>query len=290
MDRQDKADTTLSASDFHSNQLPRREASFSRVSGEDNAIRVGNILITTSSIEVVNNTGQIIKQLVQSRKNSESDVDAEVVLPSDLLSGSLIPGNNITIDSSSGDYVISSTASGSGASTWTELSGIPSGLISSSEQIASDISSSFTAASQSIAADIASLGGGTFDGNRVISNENLGDLFSNSVNPGTSGSLVDFINAVFYPNSGPSISTGNQTIEEYRANGASIVTLSGTDPEGQPITFGTASSYTDDLVRVASNGVMTLNALAESSSFNTDSVSGGHGHLVTVTATDSFGT
>jgi hypothetical protein len=33
---------------------------------------------------------------------------------------------------------------------------------------------------------------------------------------------------------------------------------------------------------------MTLNALAESSSFNTDSVSGGHGHLVKVTATDTF--
>ena len=58
-----------------------------------------------------------------------------------------------------------------------------------------------------------------------------------------------------------------------------------TDPEGQSLTFGTASSYTDDLVRVSSAGVMTLNALAESSSFNTDSVSGGHGHLVTVTAT-----
>ena len=33
---------------------------------------------------------------------------------------------------------------------------------------------------------------------------------------------------------------------------------------------------------------MTLNALAESSSFNTSAVGGGHGHLVKVTATDPF--
>ena len=72
--------------------------------------------------------------------------------------------------------------------------------------------------------------------------------------------------------------------------GTTITTVSGTDPEGQSITFGTSSLYTDDLVRVASNGVMTLNALAESSSFNTDLVGGVHGHKVEVTVTDSFGT
>jgi hypothetical protein len=147
-------------------------------------------------------------------------------LPDGLISGSLIPGTNITIDSSSGDYVISSTASGSG-----------------------DVS---------------------YDGNRTISNDKLGDLFTDSVNPSTTGSVIDFLNAVFYPNTGPSISTGNQTIIEYVTSGTTITTVSGTDPEGQAITFGTSSLYTDDLVRVASNGVMTLNALAESSSFNTD--------------------
>ena len=80
-----------------------------------------------------------------------------------------------------------------------------------------------------------------YDGDRVISNEDLGDLFTNSVNPGTSGSVIDFLNAVFYPNSAPSITTGNQTINEYISNGSTIVTLSGTDPEGQSLTFGTSS-------------------------------------------------
>ena len=189
----------------------------------------------------------------------------------------------------------------SGSSQVTEL--LPAGVISGSTQLPSGIfSGSFigqgnvTITSGSGYVIISGSGGSggssdvSYDGNRVISNEDLGDLFTNSVNPGTSGSIQDFLNAVFYPNTAPSISTGNQTIEEYRTNGSTIVTLSGTDPEGQSITWGTGSSYTDDLVRVSSVGVMTLNALPTSASFNTSVVGGGHGHLVKVTATDSFGT
>ncbi len=127
-----------------------------------------------------------------------------------------------------------------------------------------------------------------FNGNRVVSQEKLPTMFTSSFNPGTSGSVIDFLNAVFYPNTEPTITTGNQTIEEYTSNSSTIVTIAGTDPEGQSLTFGTASSYSDDLVRVASNGVLTLNALAESSSFNTDLVGGVHGHTFTATATDTF--
>jgi len=127
-----------------------------------------------------------------------------------------------------------------------------------------------------------------FNGNRIVSQEKLPTMFTSSFNPGTTGSVVDFLNAIFYPNTEPTINTGNQTIEEFATNGSTIVTVTGTDPEGQSLTFGTASAYTDDLVRVASNGVMTLNALPTSASFNTDVVGGGHGHLVKVTATDTF--
>ena len=160
-----------------------------------------------------------------------------------VLSGSILPGTNITINSGSGNYIISS----SGGST-------------------------------------------DFDGNRVISQDKLPAFFTSSFNPGTSGSVTDFLNAVFYPNSAPSITTGNQTILEYTTNGSTIVTVIGTDPEGQSLTFGTSSAYTDDLVRVASNGVLTLNSLPTSASFNTDSISGVHGHKVEVTATDTFNT
>ena len=128
----------------------------------------------------------------------------------------------------------------------------------------------------------------TFNGNRIISQDKLPAFFTSSFNPGTSGSVQDFLNAIFYPNSEPSITTGNQTISEYSASNAEIVQLVATDPEGQTLTFGTGSSYTADLVRVSSSGLMTLNALAESSSFNTSPVGGGHGHLVKVKATDTF--
>ena len=127
----------------------------------------------------------------------------------------------------------------------------------------------------------------TYDGNRVVSNTDLPSGVYNN-NFGTSGSVEDFITKVFFPNTTPTITTGNQTIEEYTANGSTIVTIAGTDAEGQTLTFGTASAYSDDLVRVASNGVLTLNALAVSSSFNTDAVGGNHGHTFTATATDTF--
>jgi len=95
-------------------------------------------------------------------------------------------------------------------------------------------------------------GGGdvTYDGNRIISQDKLPSLFSASFNPGTSGSIQEFLNAVFYPNSAPTINTGNQTIVEFTPSGSSIVTVTGTDPEGQSLTFGTSSAYTDDFVRV----------------------------------------
>ena len=152
-----------------------------------------------------------------------------------VLSGSILPGEGITINSGSGNYLISAS----------------------------------------------------FNGNRTVSNTNLPSGIYNN-NFGTSGSVQNFIEAVFFPNTAPSISTGNQTILEFSGSGAQIATLVATDAEGQSLTFGTASSYTDDLVRVSSGGTMTLNALATSASFNTDSVGGGHGHLITVTAEDTF--
>ena len=45
----------------------------------------------------------------------------------------------------------------------------------------------------------------SYDGNRRVLNTDLGDLFDNNFNPGTSGSVVDFLNAVFYPNTPPNI-------------------------------------------------------------------------------------
>jgi hypothetical protein len=176
------------------------------------------------------------------------------------------------------------------------------GVISSSQQIVDRLptgtfSGSFTGAGGTTvtvnagnvlisSSDIGSF----FNGDREISQELLPSLKSASFNPGTSGSIIEFLNAVFYPNTPPSITTGNGTIDEYETIGTTVTTVTATDAEGQALTFGTASSYTDDYLRVASNGVMTLNRLSTSGSFNTDLVSAGvHGHPITVTATDTFG-
>ena len=193
------------------------------------------------------------------------------------------------------------------AATSSYITSISSGTISSSAQIsnlgyltsASAASTGFGSGGSTYTltnTKIANLGAGIlsgsdqvdYDGNRIVSNENLTGLFSASFNPGTSGSVVDFLNAVFFPNSSPSISTGNQVIEEYRASGSSVVTIAGSDAEGQSLTFSTSSAYTADLFRVSGSGLLTLNSLA-SASFNT--VNRGDdvlAHPIIVSATDTF--
>ena len=177
---------------------------------------------------------------------------------------------------------IQTEVDGLSAATSSYLTELPSGVVSGSSQLTSSYDTRYALSGSGGGGDV------SFNGNRIVSQDKLPEFFSASFNPGTSGTITDFLNAVFYPNSAPSITTGNQTIAEYTPSSTTIVTIAGTDPEGQTLTFGTASSYTDDLVRVASNGVLTLNALAESSSFNTDLVGGVHGHTFTATATDTF--
>ena len=131
----------------------------------------------------------------------------------------------------------------------------------------------------------------TFNGNRIISQEQLPSMFSSSFNPGTSGSLVDFIEKVFYPNTAPSFtSNANVNIAEFLTSGSSIHTLTANDPEAQAITFSAQSSYTDGFVNVASDGAVTLLTSSIVESFNTvDRGDGTNAHLVPVKATDSFG-
>jgi len=126
-----------------------------------------------------------------------------------------------------------------------------------------------------------------FDGNRVVSNTDH-PLF-NSFNPGSSGTIEDFLTAVFYPNTAPTITTGNQVIEEYTANASSIVTITGTDAESQSITFSIDDSYTDGFV-IVDNGVLKLNTVPTATAFNTDNRGDGTlAHPVVLKATDTIG-
>ena len=155
---------------------------------------------------------------------------------------------------------------GSGAS-------IPTGTVSSSAQI-----EAFGFVTSS---DVA------YDGNRVISNT-AHPLF-NTFNPGSEGTVTDFLDAMFYPNSAPTISTGDQTIEEFTVSGSPIVTLAGSDAESQAITYTIDSTYTDNFVIIES-GVLKLNVLPVAENFNTDNRGDGTlAHPVVIRATDSIG-
>lgn len=125
-----------------------------------------------------------------------------------------------------------------------------------------------------------------FDGDRIVSNTDLPSGIYN-VNFGTSGSISDFIEEVFFPNSVPSITTSGFTIEEFEISGSSIGTVSATDAEGQSITFRAASSYTDDFFKIASDGEVTLNTQS-SESMNTDNTPGSGSHPFPVEAVDTF--
>ena len=149
-----------------------------------------------------------------------------------------------------------------------------------------DVFISSSAARQGFSTDTS-----TFNGNRIISQELLPSMFSSSFNPGTSGSLEDFIEKVFYTNTAPSFtSNANVNIAEFLTSGSTIHTLTANDPEAQAITFSAQSSYTDGFVNVASNGAVTLLTSSIVELFNTvDRGDGQNAHLVPVKATDSFG-
>ena len=168
--------------------------------------------------------------------------------------------------------------------------------VSSSHAVQADtasfISDSFISAS-AVRSGFGSGGGGdvTYNGNRIISQQHLPGFFTSSFNPGTSGSVQDFLNAVFYPNTGPSFTSGTQfNIAEFTTSGSTVTTLTATDPEGQSLTFNTQSGYTDDFVKISSGGVVTLNTVPTTENFNT--VNRGDGtlaHPVLVQVTDTFG-
>ena len=153
---------------------------------------------------------------------------------------------------------------------------VPSGTISSSAQISS---LGYITSSDSV----------SFDGNRNVSNDLLSGLYSASFNAGTSGSISEFLEAIFFPNTQPTISTGNQTIDEFTASGSLITTVTGTDFEGHSLTFGTSSAYTSDFVRVSGSGEMTLNTLATGSMNTVDRGDGTDAHPIILRVVDEFG-
>jgi len=310
----------------------------SKLTSVNNGIKIGNLVIGTSSIDFIDSTGSIVSTVASATIDGSGNAininssTAGTVSSSAQIStlGYLTSASAAAtgFGSGGGSYtltnarvaaleagIISSSAqlpsniissstqitslgylTSTPAGTISSSAQLPSGLVSSSTQLPAGILSSSTQVSTAgflTSASAASTGFGSgvavaYNGNRIVSQTNLPGLFSASFNAGTSGSITEFLDKVFFPNTTPSISTGNQVQEEFTASGSSIVTVAATDAEGQALTFGVGAGYTDNFVKVASNGAMTWNALATASMNTTDRGDGNDAHPVIVTATDTF--
>jgi cytoskeletal protein CcmA (bactofilin family) len=179
-----------------------------------------------------------------------------------------VSNNTITFTKGNGDTFDITVNTGSGTS------------IDTGSFITNSQTSSMTVGTASIANFI------PFNGNRSVSNQNQ-PLNIRNVNFGANG-LADFINKVYFTNDGPVLDAQNITIGEFLPIGSTVATITATDAEGQAITFGTSSTYTDDFFRInSSTGVVTLNAKS-TSSMNTFNDGGTLKAPFPVTATDTF--
>ena len=256
-------------------QIPFSTATVATASYALFAISASHEIVTevSSSHAVTADTASFVSSTFLSSSIAASGFSFTTTdLPSGVLSSSAqLPSGLI---SSSAQVSASAAASGFSSAT------LPSGVISSSAQVSASAAAS----------GFGSGGGGSvaFDGDKIVSNTLLGDLYSNNFNPGTDGTIQDFLNAVFFPNTSPTISTGNQEIVEFTTSGSLVTILTGSDAEGQSFTFGTSSLYTADFFRVDTAGSMSLNTLATASMNTENRGDGTLAHPVIVTATDTF--
>ena len=180
------------------------------------------------------------------------------------LSGSVLTSFSSSVDSRLDSLEIATVA------------GVPGGTISGSSQITA------------LGFISESSGDITYNGDRIVSNTLLGDLFTNSYNAGTTGSIQDFLNKVFFPNTSPTITSVSYSLNEFSSSGI-VGTIQATDSEGQAVTFRTGSSYTAGYFTVASNGTLSVVQKALEA-FNTDTavvVTGAH--PIPIVAEDSIG-
>ena len=119
----------------------------------------------------------------------------------------------------------------------------------------------------------------TFDGNRRILNTKLPTMFSSSFVPGTTGSIGDFLDAVFYPNTAPAFSSSLFTIEEFVDADSTVGTVTTSDAEhtAGELTFATQSGYSDNFFTIHSGSGLIKTNTSSTASMNT--VNRGDGEL-----------
>ena len=132
-------------------------------------------------------------------------------------------------------------------------SAIPNGTVSGSSQLTQSFDERY-ALSGSVGE-----GGGdiTFDGNRIVSNTLLGDLYSQSFNAGTSGSIQEFLNSVFFPQTAPTAEFTNQTANfntNLATDNTNLVSVSLTDTvDNSPYTLVLSGTNASSLTAVPTN-------------------------------------
>ena len=138
------------------------------------------------------------------------------------------------------------------------------------------------------------VGGGNFNGNRVVSNTQIGALYTNEYNAGTTGSIADFLEKIFFPNEPPQISSSQFTIQEFVTSGSVVGAITASDAEIaiQTLTYSTQSIYTDDFFKIHSGSAeITLNANSSASMNTTASQhAGGDSHPFFVEVSDGIAT
>ena len=154
---------------------------------------------------------------------------------------------------------------------------------------------SSSAASTGFAASAGVADSVNFDGNRRVLQKKFPQMISSSFNARTSGSITDFLNAVFFPNTAPTLSQDVAIdVHEFVTASHTIGSVTATDAEhfSYELFFATQSSYTDGFFSIHSgSGIIKTNASTTSSmnSVNRPSDSA-LSHVFPIQATDGIAT
>ena len=247
-----------SLNDFTSSYLTDSASFDTRISSIGGHVNIGNLNTFTQSAE--SRLSQL-ESATGSYLTSETDNQTLTIVGDQLTisSGNTITiptGSNVTLPSgliSSSDQVLGGTGILSGSHTDITLLNTFSGSIQSQvdELILSSstfITSETDSQTLTIVGDQLTISDGntitiptgsgdtgtdiSFDGNREVTNTLLGDLFVESFNAGTSGSIQDFLNEMFFPSYAPTATFTNQTgnwNENLATDGTNLVSISVSD-------------------------------------------------------------
>ncbi len=150
------------------------------MTGEPNAIRVGNVLITTASLAFVNNDGDVINTVAEVSYSGSTPVSASFSDTGSLIVSGSVDGNTIDLIYGSGDVISLTVDTGS----------LPSGVISGSSQLPSGIISGSTQL-EDLGVILSSGGDTSITGSLIVSG---GDFITSGLTfPSTDGTLNQVI-------------------------------------------------------------------------------------------------